>query len=450
MIQFSYLDPINIPNPSYSLQIAEVCLKPLRIVFNRGQTEKKIYPLAIRIFAGISLLVFFPFALGGLALKWWKQKEWQKVAMKPMADKGPFKQEQKVDLTLFSQQKAVMRPIEEIDPLRPDPNVDPSRSNQQFNEKIKKELAKVHHLDLKLGPPENGFWRKYSERMGEYNQTCDDYFEYCDCWGIENGPLVIQRLGTFSQCDLKIIEITADFLKVFHQVPIHYGEKDLTMKKLAGMYLQDWKPFDPKTKEGKELIQTWQTLESNRIADSFPRKNGQYDGEFALDMLQAVLKPEYRKKIDDNCRVIALTNEDLYTPAFANFIFGLASLSSGIGIWSNSRFGNPEASPKNFEKCLFRMMKISAHEFGHIQGIPHCTDYECNIGGYMSLPELDLRPLTYCLQDSAKICSLAKISLLEYHEKLLSFFENFNAKYALNCDFSKEVKTLQSRIAALA
>lgn len=427
MVQFSYLDSINTSNPSYSLQIAEACLKPLKIAFNWGQTDNKIYPLAIRIFAALSLLVLFPFALIGLALKWWKQKEWQKIAI-----------------------KRIEKPIVAEDPLRPDPTVDLSLPRDKFHDSIKKQLDKVHHLDIKLGPPEIGSWRKYGEKAGECNQTCDQHFDYCERMQVEKGPLVIQRIGSFKKCDLKIVEITAEFLKVFHQVPIHLADKDLTMGKLAEMRMKNWKPFDAKTKKEEELIQKWRSHELNRIAESFPRKNGQYDGEFALDMLRSVLKPDYKQKMGENCKVIALTNEDLYTPALANFVFGLASLSLGIGIWSNSRFGNPEASPKDFEKCLLRMMKISAHEFGHMQGLPHCTDYECNIGGYMSLTELDCRPLTYCLQDSAKICSLAKISFLEYHKRLLTFFENFNPKYALNCDFTKEVNTLKNRIAALA
>ena len=95
------------------------------------------------------------------------------------------------------------------------------------------------------------------------------------------------------------------------------------------------------------------------------------------------------------------------------------------------------------------MMKISAHEFGHMRGLSHCTDYECNIGGYMSSTELDRRPLFYCLQDTAKICSLGQTSLLGYHKNLLKFFLNFNTKYETNCDLSKEIDTLKGRIALL-
>jgi hypothetical protein len=84
-----------------------------------------------------------------------------------------------------------------------------------------------------------------------------------------------------------------------------------------------------------------------------------------------------------------------------------------------------------------------------MRGLTHCTDFECNIGGYMNLQELDSRPLLYCLQDTAKICFLTHTSMLHQHKKLLLFFQNFNKVYHLNCDFSKEIQTLKERITTL-
>lgn len=169
--------------------------------------------------------------------------------------------------------------------------------------------------------------------------------------------------------------------------------------------------------------------------------------KFILLQIEDLLLPEAQKKYAKECRLLVLTNDDLYTEALKNFVFGLGTGS--IGLWSKARFGDPKVNAKAFEKCLLRMMKISAHEFGHMRGLPHCTDYDCNMGGYMSLTELDNRPLTYCARDSAKICSLGQTSFLKYHKKLLRFFQGFNRKYGLNFDFSKEVSTLKGRIEAL-
>ncbi|MBA3239052.1 MAG: hypothetical protein H0T62_11990 [Parachlamydiaceae bacterium] len=138
---------------------------------------------------------------------------------------------------------------------------------------------------------------------------------------------------------------------------------------------------------------------------------------FALNAVHT-LKREINKKANQESLLIAFTNEDLFAKSLTNYVFGLASLTEGVGIWSNARFGNPKNSVQSFQKCLLRMMKISAHEFGHMRGLPHCTDFKCNIGGYMSTLELDERPLLYCLQDTAKICFLSQVSLSDYHQNL--------------------------------
>lgn len=342
--------------------------------------------------------------------------------------------------------------------LNDDPPSDFPLSQEEFNARLKKELACAHHLDVKLGPPEKGSWRKFGEGYGETNQTCEHYFTDDKTDWPDRRPLVIQRIGSFGECDLKIINITVDFLKVFHQIPVHITDHVMTMDELKEMELQQlqsrWNAAkEREAKEKEPGRQQWLydevNFKKNNIKGRFPRQNGQYDGDYALNYMSEHLLPQLQESFDEKCRVIAFTSEDLYTQEMANFVFGLASLYRGVGIWSNSRFGDPTGSPKDFEKCLLRMMKISAHEFGHMRGISHCTDYECNIGGYMSSQELDRRPLTYCLQDTAKICSLAQTSLLEYNNKLLKFFQTFNQKYELTCDLSKEINTLKGRIAVL-
>lgn len=95
-------------------------------------------------------------------------------------------------------------------------------------------------------------------------------------------------------------------------------------------------------------------------------------------------------------------------------------------------------------------MKISAHEFSHMRNMTHCTDYEFTVCGSMTMDELDERPLLFCAQDTAKICYLTQTPILEHEQKLLDFFENFNRKYQLQWDCSKEIGTLKARIAKLS
>lgn len=403
------IDTVELANKSLVLRWADISLSPLRIALNGKsyseagcQTEKKVYSLVLRIFAAIAALVLSPVLLMALAVKWCTKHEWQIPLRNQVAD-----------------------PLE-IDRLLQDPHPACPLSRSEFKESLKKELDKVRHLDVKLGPPAEGSWRKFGKRYGEYNQRFSNYHSNHQKVWPDKEPLAVQRLGDFDECDLKIIAITADFLRVFHQKPVSLREEILTMDELKARDSLHWQ--NPRKKE---------------LAERFPRKNGQYDAEQAVDLIQRNLQG---KRGGD---IIAFTSEDLFTPMLSNFVFGVASLTQGAGIWSKARFGDPKKSLQAFEKCLIRMMKIAAHEFGHMRGIPHCTDYECNIGGYMSLSELDERPLLYCLQDSAKICSLARITLLEYHQRLLTFFEKFNHRYGLNCDLTKEIDTLNGRIQAL-
>ena len=43
-------------------------------------------------------------------------------------------------------------------------------------------------------------------------------------------------------------------------------------------------------------------------------------------------------------------------------------------------------------------MRLATHEFGHMRGINHCTQYKCTMQGTNSLKESDKIPLTFCAQ----------------------------------------------------
>ncbi len=412
MTNITYVDRFDYSDKSSWLKVSDACLTPLRIALNGNHfnsqkepvLDSKIYRLAIRIFAGLGALIIFPITLISLAVKWLNRREWQNKDIE--------------------RQPQAAEPYEDIE--------DP----------LKKELACVHHVDNKLGSPKPGSWRAYGKnQLGEENQTFEKFLQLHNAGEPDNKPLVVQRIGFFNLLELKIIDITTDFLRVFHQIPIIVAADDMTMAQLKERKLQSLERYNVDETQGyyQQCIQ--------ELNGTFPRQNGQYDGNLVIDMIFRLITPNLRK-IHDKCRVIAFTNEDLYVEGL-NFVFGCASLNGAEGIWSNHRLGNPNKGPKEFEKCLLRMMKISAHEFGHMRGFDHCTDYECNIGGYMSRDELDERPLIYCLQDTAKLCSLAKTSLLDYNTNLLEFFEKFNKTYKLQCDFSKEIKTLKGRISVL-
>lgn len=406
---------------SIALQGRRVTLVAHRVT----QVDEKVHAFAMRLLAGILAVLLFPLTLSALAIKWWCQNEW-----KPR--EGQDVEEASVEIKVAREKPA---------------------DRQSFIEHVCQDKEHLHALDVKLGTPQEHTWRAYGQRHGEKNQTFEDYVELKkEANWPDQRSLEIKQTGTFSDLDLKIVKMTSDYLAVFHQLPVNIHADVMTMQQLKEKYNQiieakierlrkagDQEKADDLKRFHEEVILPW-------IQTSFPRDDGRYAADLALDLMEEVYKDH---KPDQPEQIIAFTSEDLFTMHLSNFVFGCASLTAGMGIWSNARFGDPDKSPATFESCLKRMMKISAHEFGHMRGLPHCTDYECNMGGYMNLQELDDRPLLYCAQDTAKIAYLTHTDLLVLHQEMLDFFQNFNQTYQVNCDFSSEIRTLKARIAKL-
>ncbi len=441
-------------NKSFAIKLADKGLTPLRIASNqcpisltgkKKQTDHKTYHIAIRLLAGLAVCLTFPITLICLTIKWWKKEEVQQAILR----------------NNHQNQDTPPIVVDEIDEIEDEEELsfdeeEEDSAKDKFKKIIQQEMSLIQSLDRKLPSPQPDSWREYGEAHGEVNQTFDNHLNSHrkSSWP-DKRPLYIQRLGTFNDEDLKIISIVSDYLQIFHNLPIQLCKTILTMdqmkEKLLVLSQQNLKKTcrTNKEKEQQDNIKNWYDLLMRRMKANFPRANGQYEGDIALNLMKETLIPELKKNPQEKIQMIAFTSEDLFTQDLSNFVFGCGSLTEGVGIWSKARFGNPSSSLQNFQACLLRMMKISAHEFGHMRGLPHCTDYDCNIGGYMSLQELDKRPLLYCVQDTAKICYLTQTTMLNYHKKVLHFFKNFNSTYQLNCDFSKEIKILNKRISVL-
>ncbi|CAG04423.1 unnamed protein product, partial [Tetraodon nigroviridis] len=113
---------------------------------------------------------------------------------------------------------------------------------------------------------------------------------------------------------------------------------------------------------------------------------------------------------------------DLYPRESWNFVFGQASLSKGMGVFSFARYDDDFYSktyagklkkslhPKQGDYSLFdgyytppitstlllRSCKTLTHEIGHIFGLKHCQWLNCVMQGSNHLEESDRRPLDLC------------------------------------------------------
>ncbi|MBI4617896.1 MAG: hypothetical protein HY720_30070 [Planctomycetes bacterium] len=135
----------------------------------------------------------------------------------------------------------------------------------------------------------------------------------------------------------------------------------------------------------------------------------QYDAEAILDDLAAAVP-------SDALAVAAFTDRDLYSGRL-NFVFGLASLTRRVGVYSIHRYGDPHS-----REGLRRTLKVANHEIGHMFGIRHCVFYRCSMNGSNSLAESDARPIHYCPPDLDKLVRAVGCDPASRARDLASFY----------------------------
>lgn len=106
-----------------------------------------------------------------------------------------------------------------------------------------------------------------------------------------------------------------------------------------------------------------------------------------------------RRLPSDAVCLVALTMNDLYPHPRWNFVFGQASLTERVGVFSFARyhpgFGDPGA-PADPALLLRRCCRVLAHETSHMFGLEHCVFYRCVMNGSNHLAESDSRPMHLC------------------------------------------------------
>lgn len=202
-------------------------------------------------------------------------------------------------------------------------------------------------------------------------------------------------------------------------------DEDNRMLPIVRDYLQTLHGVDVVFKERLELVEN-----DSRIIDG----KKQYSVENQLGKLINI--PH------ENNYIIGFMNEDMY-PKGLNYVFGGGFANYASGLFSVNRLS------QDFNTTLVRLLILASHEFGHMRGMGHCSRHLCNMLGTNNINELDAEPLTYCAQDMAKICSLNHWSLKQGYAQHLKFFENFQEKYGIAIDFSKEISHLERKILAL-
>jgi archaemetzincin len=271
---------------------------------------------------------------------------------------------------------------------------DPSMLPSQF-----RHLLPLH---VKLGKPQPGDW------LAQHPEPGQNFRQYIRANPIRATAsrriIYVQPLGDFSPLQKRLVDETAVFLGIYFSLPV-------------------------RTREGLSL---------DLVPESARRKPASFRSEQILTsyVLSMVLKPRLPK---DAVAMIGLTASDLWPGEGWNYVFGQASLSERVGIWSFNRYGSPDADADAYRRVLLRTLKTATHETGHMFSMAHCTLFECNMCGSNHLPEADRRPLELCPHCLAKLCYATNADPVKRFERLIAFYKahDFPAEQAF-CERSLE------------
>ena len=234
-------------------------------------------------------------------------------------------------------------------------------------EQLKRVMGTLRPLHKPLGKPKPGDWLA---RFKEPGQTFDEY-RRCDPI-LPRGTrrvLYIQPIGNFSAPQRKIIDLTAEYMKLYFTLPVKVN-KTLPLKVIPA--------------SARRTHPTWGDKQI-----------------LTTHILDETLPPLLAK---DAAALIAFTPSDLWPGKGWNFVFGQATLRRRVGVWSIYRNGDPSKGPAEFRLCLLRTIKTATHETGHMFSMLHCTAYACNMCGSNNRVESDSHPSALCPECLAKVC----------------------------------------------
>jgi archaemetzincin len=154
-----------------------------------------------------------------------------------------------------------------------------------------------------------------------------------------------------------------------------------------------------------------------------------------------------RKKLPtDAFAMLGITMTDLYPEESWNFVFGQASLTDRVGVYSFARYDPQfygEARPNDWQALLLRRScKVLAHETAHMFGIQHCIYYTCLMNGSNHLEESDARPMHLCPVDLRKLQQSVGFDPVERYSRLRDFCKQV--------DFTGEADWLTRRLEYIA
>jgi archaemetzincin len=259
------------------------------------------------------------------------------------------------------------------------------RAEAAVEDPLPQEFARLLPLHARLREPESGDWLDAHFELGQ------SYQQYLRCRPVradERRTIYVQPFGEMNASQRKIVDLAAEFLGVYYQLP----------------------------------VRTCDGLSLDGVPAEARRARGEPSEEQMLTtyVLDEILKP---RAPEDAVALIAFTTKDLWAGEGWNRVYGEARLHDRVGVWSIYCFGDPAADAEAFRLCLLRTLKTSCHEMGHVFTMSHCTFRECNMCGSNHLGELDRHPLELCPRCLAKLCHATGADPVNRWQQLIAFFD---------------------------
>lgn len=233
-------------------------------------------------------------------------------------------------------------------------------------ENLPTEFRRLVPLHARLTKAKPGEWLDDNIELGQ------SYGQYIEGERIRSDAarrtIYVQPLGDFTSHERKIVNLTAEFLGLFYQLPVRVRD-DLPLS-----IVPDSARRDP-PKDGRVLL-------------------------YSYPVLREVLKPRLP---DDAVAMIALTTVGIRKSEQGAGLFGSASFVDRVGLWTMGGLGDPTAGDREFVDTLRRVLHVAVHETGHMFSIEHCVYYRCCMNGCSGRREMDTQPLWFCPQCQAKV-----------------------------------------------
>ena len=266
------------------------------------------------------------------------------------------------------------------------------------------DFAALNHLHKPIPSIEAGDW------LSMRNETTEDFNTYRASKPhrptSQRKTIYILPLGTFTQKEDSLIEVTSNFLRAFYGLPVivQPALSDKIVPKKAQRIHHGAKQFHTKT------------------------------------IMYGYLEKKLPK---DAVAYICITNTDLYPKRSWNFVFGQANWGKHVAVASMARYKlNEFDEPVDFQLIVERIMSTTAHETGHLFRLKHCATYHCLMNGSNSLEEADEKPAWLCPSCLLKLSWNLNYPPVQRFIKLEAFYHQhgFEEERAF-CAKSREILT---------